>query len=69
MSIRREQLEAQLQALRQQEQQHLSNLQAVNGAIQLCEQLIAMVDSPTERPNGEAKLALVPDSVPKPAQA
>ena len=56
--ISKEQLEQELAGLRAQEAQHLSSLQAVHGAIQLCEALIHKAAQPEVKIGPE----LVPDT-------
>lgn len=56
MTITKERLENELEQLRRQEQNHIANLQAVNGAIQFCLHLIQQSDIADEQPvNGETK--------------
>jgi len=61
MAVTREQLEGKLKALRQQESELIANLQAVNGAIQFCESLIAAEDQEEKK----AGPVLVPDAAPQ----
>lgn len=48
-----EQLQSRLVELRKQEAEAISTLQAINGAIQFCEQLIAQCEKPAESPKPE----------------
>jgi len=61
MALSKEKLESHLVTLRKQEAEHLANLQAVNGAIQFCENLIA-AEGQEEKKAGPV---LVPDAAPE----
>ena len=65
MIIDKGMLEKELASLRQQEQEHLSDLVAVKGAIQFCEELIERASK--EEPVKEAGPQLVPDKEESPS--
>lgn len=66
MNIDKAMLEKELISLRQQEQEHLSALSAVSGAMQFCQELIERASEP--EPVKESGPQLVPDKTESPAQ-
>jgi len=56
MSITRERIEAQLAALQQEQQQMLANLNATNGAIQICRMFLASMDSEAAVPGATVEV-------------